>query len=664
MTLPIARVTVHRDGAIVERAGEVAVGDGRIVVSRLPLLLDEDSLRVGVEGARLKGVRLGLDLAGADREDEGELRVEVRRARVEVEVQDERLALLHQQRALIGELLPAPPPSEERPPPGPEQLAAWRVLPEALGAWAADLDEQVARAEQERLRAQRRVAELETRLRQASTEAVWRHWLPTRRAELAVEGEGAARVVLSYRIRGATWTPAYALHADANLRGGRLLVRALVAQATGEDWSGVRLSLATASCMRRTSVPELRALRLGTAQPPVRTGWRELPDDLETLFPADLTPKPAAPARRAEEPTSRTGAPPPPPAMQAPASVARRGRFLSSLPSLPSLGRGSGGPPTPAGPEDRAAEPSALVSLPPPSAGLDVSREALDYPALRIASWEEAEGRRGRLEPASLGRLAEEEGVPAIGREQLDRRRAELTAAASAVARAERLPPDHVLPGPLQGADFRYDAGEQVSVASNGAFHSVSVLSAEVRLDVRHRAVPRLDPRVFRAVTAVLDEAVPLLPGPMDVHVGGALEQRVGWQGSAAGAELRLGLGVEDAIRVARNVHYREETAGIFRGERRLHTEIETTFASSLPRAVEVEVLERTPVPGADDVTVELLGSTPAAEPWRGDAEGPILEGGLRQVVPLVAGGEATASLHYAVTVNARQELIGGDRRG
>ena len=54
--LPIAAVVVHRDGALVERAGKVAATGGRAVIGGLPLLLDERSLRVEVGGASLLGV--------------------------------------------------------------------------------------------------------------------------------------------------------------------------------------------------------------------------------------------------------------------------------------------------------------------------------------------------------------------------------------------------------------------------------------------------------------------------------------------------------------------------------------------------------------------------------------------------------------------------------
>ncbi|MBW1878510.1 MAG: DUF4139 domain-containing protein, partial [Deltaproteobacteria bacterium] len=284
------------------------------------------------------------------------------------------------------------------------------------------------------------------------------------------------------------------------------------------------------------------------------------------------------------------------------------------------------------------------------------------YPRLRLAGWDSPPGVRGRLQQGSLGDLAREAGLPEPGVAQLVRIQEKQEARARRVG-TQPLPPHHVLPAPLEGADFRWDAQDTVDITSDGHFHSVGVFTRPLELAIRYRVVPQMDARAFRSVTARLADAVPLLPGPVKVFVGGALEITTPWKGSAPGASLELGLGAEDRIRVARNVRYREESGGLFRGARRLHTAIEGQFASSLSRAAELEVLERVPVAGEDGVDVELVDSKPTAERWKGDPDGPLLKGGLRQVVTVSPGGEATATIHYSVTLSARDEITGGDRR-
>ncbi|MBW2257388.1 MAG: DUF4139 domain-containing protein, partial [Deltaproteobacteria bacterium] len=489
------------------------------------------------------------------------------------------------------------------------------------------------------------------------------------------QGEGEATVSISYRVDGATWTPAYALHADGGFREGRLVVRALVAQATGEDWKGVTLSLSTAPCRRTVTVPKLRALRLGSVQPPQPSAWRELPPDLESLFPDEVgavealalrdgigrgaaAPN-AAPQPAPEAPRPRKKGKKKAPARRHP--LQERQRFEAqaeedeelAAPAAPpqqmlasALSRVSG--PIGGAVAGGMAEPTVLLEIAKKDEGrLTVRSRALDYPRLRLAGWDSPPGVRGRLQQGSLGDLAREAGVPEPGVAQLVRIQEKQEARARRVG-TQPLPPHHVLPAPLEGADFRWDAQDTVDIASDGHFHSVGVFTRPLELAIRYRVVPQMDARAFRSVTARLADAEITTP----------------WKGSAPGASLELGLGAEDRIRVARNVRYREESGGLFRGARRLHTEIEVQFASSLSRAAELEVLERVPVAGEDGVDVELVDSKPTAEQWKGDPDGPILKGGLRQVVTVSPGGEATATIHYSVTLSARDEITGGDRRG
>ena len=93
-----------------------------------------------------------------------------------------------------------------------------------------------------------------------------------------------ARVVLEYRVRGARWAPSYV----ARIRDGgetvQLGSRAIVAQQTGEDWTGVNVTLVTASAETITALPTLTSLRIGRRQPPGKTGWRPPPVGTDELF--------------------------------------------------------------------------------------------------------------------------------------------------------------------------------------------------------------------------------------------------------------------------------------------------------------------------------------------------------------------------------------------
>lgn len=698
--LPIVAVTVHRDGALVTRRGVVPCAEGTAVVRGLPLLLDGSTLRAR-GSAPIHSLRHRLDLEDASRTTapaDAEVLARLQADLTEAEVE---LRLVREQQERLRSLRPTLPDDVHA---DAAVLDVWAELPQALRPWRADLQRRDATLVAGMARLREELAVLQERASQASSEAAWRHWSPTRLVELQVDvPDGELEVELSYRVRGATWTPAYALHTDARYRRGLFVLRALVAQDTGEDWRGVSLTLATSSCERTVDLPELPSLRLGTAQPDRPSPWRPLPADLDRLFPADLgaAPQPSsltmlalpstvldvdskddgpalpeeksrywsrdrAKVELAEEEEEdledyAVGAAPPPSMMASPATMT------------------GGAPPSPKHKHKRKAKPRGRASIQPhggaaPGSGsgrrrapppeVEVRGDLLDYPSLRLAGWGDPSQRRGHLYAVSLELEVREAQLPATAAAWvLDRLRRAQERAQRASGLA--LPPHHTLPGPVEGADFAFPPRADTEIPSDGRWHSVALDSEEIELDVRLRTVPRMQLKAYRTVVATLGgRSHPLPPGPVDVIVDGAHTLSAPWRGSPGGGRLEVGLGVEDGLKITRNVRYHDESAGLFGGGRRLHTEVEVELASSLSRAVQVEVLDRVPVSSEDDVRVELVDSQPPAAEFKGDPDGPVLEGGLRQEVPLPAGGQLRTTLHYTVTLAGRLELAGGDRRG
>jgi uncharacterized protein (TIGR02231 family) len=85
-----------------------------------------------------------------------------------------------------------------------------------------------------------------------------------RRVEVRITcaSERRAWVELQYVVGGAGWSPAYEARADEANSQVEWTTFASVHQATGEDWSGVRLALSTARPRANATPPELRPLEL------------------------------------------------------------------------------------------------------------------------------------------------------------------------------------------------------------------------------------------------------------------------------------------------------------------------------------------------------------------------------------------------------------------
>ena len=85
---------------------------------------------------------------------------------------------------------------------------------------------------------------------------------------VTLAADADADVRLSYQISGPGWTPAYRALLDTTTRKVRIERQALVAQATGEDWRGVKLVLSTGQPRRETTGRLPSPWRIGIEPPP------------------------------------------------------------------------------------------------------------------------------------------------------------------------------------------------------------------------------------------------------------------------------------------------------------------------------------------------------------------------------------------------------------
>ncbi|ELS31080.1 MULTISPECIES: DUF4139 domain-containing protein [Pseudanabaena] len=92
-------------------------------------------------------------------------------------------------------------------------------------------------------------------------------------------------LMVEYFVQGAKWVPTYVCRLNSANNTAAIALRALICQRTGEDWSGVKIELSTATPTGWCELPELPTLRLGREQtftPP--KAWRSPPKGAELLF--------------------------------------------------------------------------------------------------------------------------------------------------------------------------------------------------------------------------------------------------------------------------------------------------------------------------------------------------------------------------------------------
>jgi hypothetical protein len=313
-------------------------------------------------------------------------------------------------------------------------------------------------------------------------------------------------------------------------------------------------------------------------------------------------------------------------------------------------------------------EPTAVHGMAPGEADatrsptLLAGRDLLDYGRLQLPGADEAgRGSLRRVDARILYRhalLVEHAVSIDVAFEHIE------SAAADARALEGRPPPPRYCdPASEEGFDYAWVADAPIDLDSDGRFHAVSVLVAPAEAAPRFVSVPRESQDVFRIVALRNPLPAPVLPGPADVYVNGRFLLTSDLELVPQGGRIELGLGVEQAIKIARNVTFEEDTSGLIKRQHDLVHTIAIEIANHLSQPAEIEVRERVPVPAPrdDDVEVKEREVQPPWEDWEPRSEP--LEGGKRWRVEVPAGGRVELRATWVVSIPSGYELHGGNRR-
>ncbi|MGW5275797.1 DUF4139 domain-containing protein [Streptomyces sp. NPDC004044] len=684
-------VVVYAQGAVCRRLARGSVSpDGRVRVTGLPRSLDPGSLRARVLGA--SGVRVTEARVEVEAEPAAytpyELRREVERLSDEYAAaqgrRDRQLSLIEE----VSALHPVPPARKREDPHRRTPVDAWLELADFVDERLAGLHNRLVELEEALRDVEHELTVVADRLARASTDTPSTHVETTVCAVLALDGTGDAEVELEleYGVPGAVWVPAYRLTHRQGDGTGRLVLRASVAQRTGEDWTGVRIALATADLRRRTDLPTLRSIRIGRSQPaPAPSGWREPPAGLVDLFSGydAAGPGPATTAAPAVvgAGSASVGAaggsasgsvppppPPPPPAPQSyagpPTAVPAPGGADGALPEafgggLPALAQPAGSRPgnrPRTGGRSFAGAPAAMApaapggAAPPPppepvAGPPQPSGAELDYATLVLCGPDEQGGRRGRLFPDSP--------FDPVAAEY--RRRAEAVAALP-------LPGQAVRPRESAGSfDHRFDATARADIPSDGIWHTVTVGEIPVGLRTEYLCVPSVEQTVYATLVLSNSTDQALLAGPVEVTVDDDFLLTAALPTLAPGGVRRVGLGPAEGIRVTRRTNLHESTSGLRNNTTVLDHRVHVELANRLARPVTVEVCERVPVTSDPDVRIEERADWTAPEEDTGpDRHTP---GTRVWRLDLPAGATAALDGGYEIRIPTGKALVGGNRR-
>ena len=719
----ISKVVVHGNGALITRRGQVPGGSREIVVEGLPLLFASDTLRVRPlrpEGGCVVGVvdevcRVGVTdappIAG------------------ETALLDARLAFANndQKRKVMKTLLDHVDASVELPPADveglPDTAALLRLSSDnakrrrQLVVEIRVLDEQ----RRELKRAEERCAE-QMRPDQTPPRVL-------RGLRVVVNAPTEAEIEIEYFVPAARWVPSYSLHLTSTEQGtqARLVLGALVAQATGEDWDDVELLVSTADLRRETTLPILHSWRLGRAQAERVKGFRPLPSDLPGLF-SGWDRFPAHPTKGTRART--VAAPPPPPALkgggfqtasedellsfeeertgttdsdypsgawaadalddsdgsdgsqmpgresdaQPPKSPRAKQTMLTSAPRSPTTSRlmseGAGAPRNspmvmpepPGGKRAGAAAPPVVVDELPPR---------LRTSAMRMSAADEGH-LRGLLLPLDpMRRLEWLLDAADVGDGTVAASTAELRRAVAALKGARDRLLTRALPrgtARVVGAAATVFGGSssraRSSIPGDGNDHRIEVHEEEGDALILHLGVPRESLDIWRACR--FSTKGPLPAGPVQVYEDGAFVVAGRVDGGGGGKHLTLNLGVDPDVRIkARTPHTQQSEKGLMGGTTHIEHKVQVEVRSSRAVPVHLSLFERLPVTdtGEKDIVVSALVSKPPAVRTEKGPRDEELKGGLRFDLTLMPGDVTVVEHSYTITLPAKSELVGGNRR-
>ena len=702
----IESVTVYRSGAVVRRIARLEPKDGRLPdavrLDDLPLCLDDAGLRIRIESdepdappVTATAWRVVLSVPNLEEAEKGgaDLDKALRDARLHVRNCEDELQSIERQTQRMESLKPPSRPRGAYGEPPPASPAGARLaLVEFQRTELNRLSEKAGAARKELQKAREQLRMAADRHRRASNVRVARVHEVRKAVVVPLQAEeptaaavsAPCRLVLEYPVPGARWSPGYVARFTPQLNQAELTLRALVSQATGEDWTGVHLTLSTAEPQTWCELPELRSLRIGRRQaPPSSRGWRPAPADTDSLFEDyrqararieepinfqstmaggggggeaeeaaeggdqasffEALPEAAAPQPPDAALAGAVALGPPPTAKKRRAPTLRGAAMVRAAPAMLS-----------------APESGAPAKQEAPSASQETPRQLLDYGRLRLAGPNEPQA--GTLSPAQ-----EFEGYC----ELLIAMRVELrwslrTTLRQVTQRAHDLadlPAGFAPVESWKGFDHAYRSDQSVDVPSDGACHHVTLLRRSARADLRYVVVPRETPQAFRVVTLDNPLSAPLPAGPVDVYAGDDFLVTSRLDPVPAEGRAELGLGVDEGVRVARNAHFQEQSTGLIRGRLGLEHRVELELRHSQPRALPFEIRERLPVRRQDDdgLDIEVLDVKPPWEAFKQD--GKPVDGTFRWNVLVEPDTTRRLSFRYIVRIAPRHELVGGNRR-
>jgi uncharacterized protein (TIGR02231 family) len=238
-----------------------------------------------------------------------------------------------------------------------------------------------------------------------------------------------------------------------------------------------------------------------------------------------------------------------------------------------------------------------------------------DWPAVELVL---STTRRGRhqtlpeLDPWYIGRAqpVPRQPLPARYMAMAARSGAMPGAVTPMAAQVEGAAPLTAEPGESE-AGLVYRVQRPLAVPADGGPHKTMVARFALDAALDHLVVPVMAPEAYLRATVTNTSPLLLLPGPARVFHDARFVGETSLETVAAGEEFELQLGVDDNIRVERQLRRRSTSKAVIGGTRTIDVAYEITVENHRSDRTRVSVHDHVPVSTDGDIKVRLRETSP-----------------------------------------------------
>ena len=222
----------------------------------------------------------------------------------------------------------------------------------------------------------------------------------------------------------------------------------------------------------------------------------------------------------------------------------------------------------------------------------------------------------------------------------------------------EPAPPEMPAPLPAEsltaqvetsGSTVTFRIPRRADIPADGTPHKVMVQQVRLEPQLDFLTIPKLTQEVYRRAKVFNDSEIVFLPGPLSLFYGDEFVGRAEMKRVAPQETFEVTLGLEDRIKVKRELSLREVSKR-FIGDRRVQRfAYEIEVQNLLPYSATVVVQDQVPVAAHEDIKVKLEDAVPS--PADVDDLG-------KMVWNLELEPQAKEQLRFEFTVNAPRDMI------